>query len=500
MKLAKYREQKEQFEQQGFLLPQYDREAVIRSTKAAPAWVHFGAGNIFRAFAAHLQQDLLNQGLTDTGIIVAEGFDEQIIEKAYRPYEELSLYCMLKADGTVVSEVIGSVVESLVVRPGTEDWDRLVEIFKAPSLQMASATITEKGYASSAPGTLMDAITQLLYQRFRAGGAPLALVSMDNCSHNGEKFQNAVCAAAERGISEGAYDPAFKAYISEKASFPWSMIDKITPRPDQAVVAMLEKAGFEDTQLIITDKHTYTAPFVNAEQAEYLVVEDSFPNGRPPLEKAGVIFTDRDHVNMTERMKVCTCLNPLHTALAIFGCMLGKKTICEEMQDEDLKAMVYQLGYVEGMPVVTDPGIMDPKAFIRDVLELRLTNPFMPDTPQRIATDTSQKLSIRFGETIKAYMASDTLDLKDLKIIPMVLAGWLRYLQGIGDDGQPFTISPDPLLEKVQGLPAEEILKDTSIFGVDLAAAGLTDKILASYQRMCEGPGAVRAELRRTLA
>ena len=36
--------------------------------------------------------------------------------------------------------------------------------------------------------------------------------------------------------------------------------------------------------------------------------------------------------------------------------------------------------------------------------------------------------------------------------------------------------------------------------GVDLEQAGLTEKILASYARMNEGPGAVRAEIRRNLA
>ena len=219
-----------------------------------------------------------------------------------------------------------------------------------------------------------------------------------------------------------------------------------------------------------------------------------------------MIFTDRDHVNMVERMKVCTCLNPLHTALAIFGCLLGKETICQEMQDEDLKKMVYKLGYDEGMPVVTDPGIMDPKAFIRDVLELRLPNPFMPDTPQRIATDTSQKLSIRFGETIKAYQASETLSADSLTVIPMVLAGWFRYLTGIGDDMQPFTVSPDPMLEKVQApleeieKKAEKLIHDKTIFGVDLEEAGLKDKVMASLHNMLQGEGAVRAEIRRVLA
>ena len=68
----------------------------------------------------------------------------------------------------------------------------------------------------------------------------------------------------------------------------------------------LEEAGFTDTESIVTSKNTYVAPFVNAEEAEYLVIEDAFPNGRPLLEKAGVMFTARDTVEKVERMKVCT--------------------------------------------------------------------------------------------------------------------------------------------------------------------------------------------------
>ena len=126
-------------------------------------------------------------------------------------------------------------------------------------------------------------------------------------------------------------------------------------------------------------------------------------------------------------MKVCTCLNPLHTCLAIFGCILGYQKISEEMKDVELKKLIETVGYREGLPVVIDPGILDPKEFIDTVINIRFPNPFMPDTPQRIATDTSQKLAIRFGETIKAYRESCDKDVKDLKMIPFVFAGWLRY-------------------------------------------------------------------------
>lgn len=507
MKLTEYIHQKEQFEKKGFELPGYDREAVKANTAEAPVWLHFGAGNIFRAFVANIQQDLLNAGEAQCGIIAAEGFDYEIIDRAYAPYDSLSLLSILRADGNVNHKVIGSVTEAIKADPSCADWDRLETIMMKKSLQMASFTITEKGYAMTSDDSMMGKLTKLLLVRYQNGAFPIALVSMDNCSHNGEKIENAVLAVAQRWLEAGIVEAGFLTYLKDrsKVTFPWSMIDKITPRPDAKVVKMLEEAGFEDTEIIVTGRNSYTAPFVNAEQAEYLVIEDDFPNGRPALEKAGVYMTDREHVNRVERMKVCTCLNPLHTALAIFGCILGKETIAQEMDDEDLKKMVYTLGYEEGMPVVTDPEILSPMSFIEDVLTLRLPNPFMPDTPQRIATDTSQKLSIRFGETIKAYMESETLDPKSLKVIPMVLAGWFRYLTGIGDDGKEFAISPDPLLEQVRTMMetaeamAVERLHDASIFGVDIYEAGLADKVLASLHNMLQGPGAVRKELQRIL-
>ena len=167
----------------------------------------------------------------------------------------------------------------------------------------------------------------------------------------------------------------------------------------------------------MTSKNTYVAPFVNAEECEYLVIEDDFPNGRPALEKGGIIFTDRETVDKVEKMKVCTCLNPLHTALAIYGCLLDYHLICDEMKNPLLKKLVEIIGYEEGLPVVVDPGIIRPRSFIDEVLGIRIPNPFMPDSPQRIATDTSQKLAIRFGETIKAYQADPDLDVQNLKTV-----------------------------------------------------------------------------------
>lgn len=528
-------EDRKQWEASGYRLPRYDREAVAKRTRENPFWIHFGAGNIFRAFQANVVQNLLNDGTLDRGLIAVEGFDYEIIEKMYRPHDDLSVLVTLKADGSVEKTVVGSVMESCILDSENQgEFERLREIFEKDSLQIASFTITEKGYSLvDAGGRMLDSVREdlaagpqkpvsylgkvaaLLYRRYQAGRKPIAMVSMDNCSHNGDKLQNAICAFAKAWTENKTADAGFWEYVNDRkaVSFPWTMIDKITPRPDASVQEILKADGLEDLEPVITSKNTYVAPFVNAEECEYLVIEDAFPAGRPALEKGGFLFTDRQTVDKVERMKVCTCLNPLHTALAVFGCLLGYQKISDEMKDPCLVRLVRTIGYQEGLPVVVDPGVLDPREFLDTVLNVRVPNPFMPDTPQRIATDTSQKLPIRFGETIKAYAASRTLDVADLKLIPLVFAGWLRYLMGIDDTGKPFDLSPDPLLdavcpyvagfrlgERAEVVSLAPLLKNAEIFGVDLYEAGLAERVCDYFKELTAGTGAVRATLEKYTA
>ena len=132
----------------GYELPEFDRERIRKNTMEEPTWLHFGAGNIFRGFPAAGLQKLLNDNSYDKGVIVAEGFDYEIIEKAYKPYDDLSLLVVLKANGSIEKKVIGSVIEALAADSAKDmEWSRLKEIFRKPSLQMVSFTITEKGYS-----------------------------------------------------------------------------------------------------------------------------------------------------------------------------------------------------------------------------------------------------------------------------------------------------------------------------------------------------------------
>jgi fructuronate reductase len=526
---------KDRFTALGIKTPEYDFEKVWEATKKAPIWLHFGGGNLFRADHSVLQQHLIEKNETDRGIIVVSTNNVDLVEKVYHPHDNLSLNVVMKTDGTLDMEVIASVAESIATGSGPEAWERLKEIFIQPSLQLVTFTITEKGYdlkdldgrlrgpvieellqGLDHPKHTMVMLAALLHNRYLAGQAPLALVSTDNFSHNGDKLKTAVLIVASAWKELGHVEEGFLDYLKNEAklSFPWSMIDKIVPVPSEKVSERLKTMGFGSAELIRTKpNHAPIAPFVNGEEAEYLVIEDRFPNGRPALEKVGVYFTVREVVDQVERMKVCTCLNPLHTALAVFGCLLDYRSIAAEMQDEDLKALIEKIGYVEGMKTVTDPGIIRPAEFIKEVIEVRFPNPNNPDTPQRIASDTSQKLAIRFGETIKSYMQRADLDVNDLTFIPLTIAAWCRYLLGVNDQGEEMKLSPDPLLQEVQeymknvrfGQPdsvgdnLQPILSNKKIFGVDLYEVGLGEKIEEFFKRLIKEKGAVRATLHQQL-
>ncbi|MCL2412332.1 MAG: mannitol dehydrogenase family protein [Treponema sp.] len=516
------------WEKANISLPQFDREKMIAATKASPKWVHFGAGNIFRAFPAAMAQQLLEEGIETTGIIVAEGYDGEIIDKGFTSFDNLTILVTLKSDGNTEKKVIAPIAVSLKM---DTEFEELKKYFTAPSLQMASFTITEKGYnltdrngtpfpviaedfktnpKKAIPQSYLGRVAALLYERYLNGALPLSMVSMDNCSHNGDILFAAMETFAKNWVEKGFADSAFLDYVRDrsKVAFPWSMIDKITPRPDDSVRDMLTNAGLEDMQGFVTQKQTYVAPFVNAEETQYLIIEDTFPNGKPALEKAGVLFTSKETVDRVEKMKVCTCLNPLHTSLAVFGCLLGYTRISEQMKDPDLVKLIKGVGYDEGLPVVTDPGIIKPRDFIDQVINIRLPNPFMPDAPQRIAMDTSLKIPIRFGETLKAYKETGK-NYADLKFIPLVFAGWLRYLLGINDEGKPFEVSPDPnydnLASALLGIELgqtgsfrsklEPILSNPAYFGVNVYEYGLGERVEDLFTQMLASPGAVRQVL-----
>ena len=525
---------REAWEKAGIQLPGYDVKEVSEKAKKEPRWVHFGIGNIFRVFIGGIADGLLEEGALDRGLTCVETFDYDVVDKIYTPYDNLGLSVILHGDGSREYKVLGSLAETIKAQSSNEtQWNRLKEIFTSKSLQMVSFTITEKGYAlQKADGTwfpfvqadiengpdkatgAMAVVVAMLYERYKAGKYPLALVSMDNCSKNGAKLRESVLTMAEEWKKAGFVEEGFVSYVSDEkvVAFPWTMIDKITPRPSEKIANDLEELGIEEMQPVITSKKTYIAPFVNAEKPQYLVIEDNFPNGRPALEKGfGVYMADRNTVNLSERMKVTVCLNPVHSATGPLGVVQGYDLFAHMLNtNEDMMKMARMIAYDEGLPVVPNPGIPSPQAFVDELFNDRFPNEYLGDTNMRLSVDVSQMVGIRFGETIKAYVEKFG-DAKKLTAIPLGIAGWLRYMLGVDDEGEKYELAPDPMNEEIQeqlkeiviGKPEtftdqlKPILSNERLFFVDLYTTGVAEKIEEMFREMIAEKGAVRATIHK---
>lgn len=506
----------------GYAVPGFDRDEMRTRSEAEPVWLHIGAGNLFRSFHARIAQTLLDRGLSHTGIHLLDTRDPARVAH-FHEIDDLFIDVVMKADGSLQPTVVGSVARSMhVASPRSADWSATSRIAASPSLQLITLAVTEKAYAVSAATpdpaharTAMELLTALLLARFHAGAAPIAVVSTDNFAGNGDRVAEAIRRVAEAWLTAGAVPRTFIDYLDDerRVAFPNTMIDRITPMPDPAVgSALAEHFDLGDARLRERPGGGRLADFSNTEEFNLLVIEDDFPNGRPPFEAAGVLLTDRATVDRVEKMKVGACLNPLHTAMAVFGCLLGYTSISAEARDPDISSMVRRLAEDEALPAVDPPGIIDPQAFLDDVLERRLVNPGIPDTPQRIATDTSHKLEARFGHTID-FAASSGADGR-LRYVPLTIAAWIRYLLGVDDEGRTFIVSPDPFLERLRdrlrdvrwdrpdslGDAARSVLADREIFGTDLSSTAFADTVETQLRLLLAGPGAVRTTLHRAVA
>lgn len=222
-------------------------------------------------------------------------------------------------------------------------------------------------------------------------------------------------------------------------------------------------------------------------------------------------MADRNTVNLSERMKVTVCLNPVHSATGPLGVVLGYDLFAHMLNtNEDMMGMARMIAYDEGLPVVADPKILSPQAFVDELFNDRFPNEYLGDTNLRLAVDVSQMVGIRFGETIKAYVEKYG-DASRLKAIPLGIAGWLRYMLGIDDEGEKYELAPDPMNEEIQeqlkdieiGHPEslkdqlKPILSNERLFYIDLYKAGLGDKIENMFREMIAGKGTVRTTIRK---
>ena len=443
--------------------PRYDRAA------AATGIVHLGIGAFQRAHQAMYTEAALDAGDLRWGTVGAS-LRSAGVRDALKPQDGLYTLAVRGTAGERV-QVIGAIKDVLVA---PEDPEALLRALCDPAVKIVTLTVTEKGYCYDPATTALDEthsdivhdlanpaqprtapgfLVEALLRRRAVKTSAFTVLCCDNLPHNGRTVAAIVTRYAALRDSELA------GTIRNEVAFPSTMVDRITPATtpeDRATISA--RLGFEDAAPVVTE------PF------SQWVIEDRFPAGRPDWSRAGAEFvTD---VAPYENMKL-RLLNGSHSTLAYLGYLAGYETVADTMQDPNYRRLAEGVMDDAATTLKMPPGA-DVAAYKRALME-RYANPALKHRTWQICMDGSQKLPQRLLGSIRDRLAMGA----PIDRLVMGVAGWMRYVTGIDEHGQPIDVR-DPLSARLRtiaddaGLVAERLapalLAVHEIFAPELAA------------------------------
>ncbi|HMO06612.1 MAG TPA: mannitol dehydrogenase family protein [Paracoccaceae bacterium] len=403
--------------------PGYDRAGLT------PGIVHVGCGNFHRAHMAVYLDDLMRQGLARGWAILGAGVraGDAAMRAALAPQDWMFTVIEM-APGRHSARTIGAMTGFVPVEEGNA---ALIAAMADPGIRIVSLTVTEGGYFTDpdtgtfspdhddirhdaahpdAPRTVFGAIVAALARRRAADVAPFTVMCCDNLPHNGTVTRDAVTGLARLS------DPGLAGWIAANVAFPNSMVDRITPATGPRERAIAAAFGVSDA-----------AP-VTCEDFRQWVMEDNFPQGRPPFEAAGVTFTDR--VDAFEAMKI-RILNGGHAIIAYPSGLAGVEHVHEAMADARLCGFldaVLTREVVPGVAPVPGVDLMDYKALILR----RFANPEVADTIRRLCLDGSNRQPKFIVPSLRDALAAR----RPAQGLILLSALWCRYCAGSDEAGR----------------------------------------------------------------
>ncbi len=452
-----------------------------------PGIVHVGVGNFHRAHMGiyldrlHGKSGHLDWGIVGAGVRTGDA----------RMRERLAAQDWLTTVVELDPEGFSARVSAPMCGFAEVAPEPTIAAMSDPRIRIVSLTVTEGGYymgsdghldtshrdiaADAAPDaepqTVFGMILAALRRRRDAGDQPFTVLSCDNLPGSGHVTQDALGGLARlRGEED----------LLEGVAFPNGMVDCITPATTDEVRAMIaERFGVDDAAPVICE------PF------RQWVLEDDFPQGRPPLEEVGVEFVA--DVVPYELMKL-RVLNAGHAALAYPSAILGHKFAHEAMRDEDVVAWVRALLRREAIPTLAPIDGVDFDVYLETCLH-RFGNEAVGDTIARLCFDGSNRqpkfILPTLRDRLKAGASIDGLALE--------IALWRAYCAGDGAPGAP--VIEDERAERLhaaaQGEPAS-FLEMGDVFG-DLRQSDRVVSAVAEAAGRIEADG-VRETIRRYAA
>jgi mannitol 2-dehydrogenase len=259
--------------------------------------------------------------------------------------------------------------------------------------------------ASNRYATAWGYLAEALDRRRRARVAPFTVLCCDNIPGDTQPARTALVSFA------ALKDPGLARWINAHVAFPSTMVDRITPQTSNAEREFVEqKFGVADKCPVVTEPYCQW------------VIEDSFSNGRPPLDEVGAEFVAdvRDHKLIKTRL-----LNGTHIALACLATLAGYQRTDEAMQDGVIFDYVEKLLRDEIQPLLPAVSGMNTPGYRGTLLD-RLANPRMSDQLSRLARRGTSKITTFVLPSLEEAIAQR----RPHTLLMLAVAGWARYMRG----------------------------------------------------------------------
>jgi D-arabinitol 4-dehydrogenase len=250
------------------------------------------------------------------------------------------------------------------------------------------------------------------------------LLSCDNVRSNGASLRRRLLEYLAARCDEGSSNR-----LEVNATFPDSMVDRITPQPGPDLRERVRLATGRDDR----------AP-VRSELHLQWVLQDRFCNGRPAWENVGVHLTDE--VAAFEEAKIRT-LNASHSILAWSGALLGLRYIHEAAAVPAIRTLARDFLAFDVAPCLA-PSPIDLPAYGAAILE-RFSNPHLGDTLERVASDSATKARIFILPTLLDLLRRNL----PLHNTGAVAGLYFRYLDAAHRGALPFAYR-DQLLARAE--------------------------------------------------
>ncbi|MCO8271042.1 mannitol dehydrogenase family protein [Actinoplanes sp. TRM 88003] len=399
--------------------------------------VHLGVSAFHRAHQAVFTEDAMAAAGGDWGIVHVAPSSPRIVD-AIRAQDGLFSVTTLGPEGTS-TRVIGASAGQMLA---AADPDAVVAQLADPAVKIVTLTVTEKGYrldgatgrlllddelradleTDRAPRTVPGLLIRGLCARRRADAGPIALVSCDNLPANGHRMRGLIdTLAVAKGIS---------GWVHQNVTCPGTMVDRIVPATTAATFDLAART------LGVRDRAA-----VNGEPYSAWVIEDNFPAGRPAWEQAGAVLTGDPRPWETLKLRT---LNGVHSAIAYLGAVAGRETIAAALHLPGMADMVRRLIAEDIAPSLVPPPGVDTLEYGEQVLT-RFANPAIEYRTTQVAGDGTQKLPPRVLHTIQQRREAGAMP----RWATLVVAAWMRFVQGVSDEGNPLPLD-DPLAERIR--------------------------------------------------